>query len=232
MKVVVYVRVSTEEQAKKGCSIAAQVDKCLAYAELYELEVVDTVIDDGYSAKSLNRPGWQRVEEMLRTKEVGGVVVIALDRMTRKLRDFMSLSERFFKKDYALHCVTERVDTGSANGRLVLHILMSVAEWELDEISERTSRCLQSKKAAGKVWGQIPYGYMLASDGESVIPNKPEQDAISIMRALSDQGVSERGIVKRLDLLSIAPRGSKWHRTTVSRILKRDMKVGEHCGTV
>src|SRR4051794_7553353 len=96
MRVIGYVRVSTDEQARDGVSLAAQIEKVGAYARLYDLELVDIVTDAGASAKTLDRPGFARVLAMLDAGEVDGVVVVKLDRLTRSVADLATLLDGYF----------------------------------------------------------------------------------------------------------------------------------------
>lgn len=85
VKVLGYVRVSTEEQSESGHSLGAQREKLKAYAALYDLELVEIVEDGGQSAKTLNRPGLQRALKILRNGEADGIVIVKLDRLTRSV---------------------------------------------------------------------------------------------------------------------------------------------------
>src|SRR3990167_11275825 len=85
MKMIAYVRVSTDKQAEEGMSLAAQSEQIAKYAALYDLEIIDTIIDDGYSASSLDRPGLKRAFAMLDVGIAEGVIITKLDRLTRKI---------------------------------------------------------------------------------------------------------------------------------------------------
>src|SRR5436305_1495162 len=98
MRVVLYARVSTAEQAGSGISLDAQKAKLTAYASLYDLEPVETIIDAGESAKSLNRPGIQRALTMLGDGQADGLVVLKLDRLTRNLADWQCLIDGYFSE--------------------------------------------------------------------------------------------------------------------------------------
>jgi len=149
MRVVGYVRVSTEEQAKSGLGIEAQIEKIRSYCKLYDLDLVDIVVDEGYSGKSLNRPGLQRVLKKPEDSIADGIVVAKLDRLTRSVADMGYLLNRFFQ-DKQLFSVSENVDTRTASGRLVLNVLISVAQWEREAIIERTKDALRAKKREGR----------------------------------------------------------------------------------
>ena len=90
-KAIAYLRVSTDKQADKGISLDAQRAKVEAYAQLYDLELVETVIDAGVSAKSLNRPGLEKALTLLEQKKADALIVVKLDRLTRSVADLGTL---------------------------------------------------------------------------------------------------------------------------------------------
>jgi site-specific DNA recombinase len=120
-KTIAYLRVSTEKQADKGVSLDVQRAKVAAYATLYDLEVVEVIVDAGESAKSLDRPGLQRALGMLKAGTAEALLVVKLDRLTRSVVDLGTLVDRYFAPGKAaLLSVGEQIDTRSAAGRLVL----------------------------------------------------------------------------------------------------------------
>ena len=135
-RVIGYARVSTDRQIE-GVSLDAQQAKIEQYAALYDLELIDVIIDAGASAKTLERPGLQEALDKLKAGEADGLLVSKLDRLTRSVVDLGSLIEGVFGK-YTLMSVGDQVDTSTAAGRLVLNVLMSVSQWEREAIGERT----------------------------------------------------------------------------------------------
>ena len=118
-RTVAYLRVSTEKQADHGVSLEAQRAKVAAYAQLYDLELVDIVVDAGASAKTLEREGLQRALAMLRAGRADALLVVKLDRLTRSVRDLGDMVEEYFASGrWALLSVGEQVDTRTAAGRL------------------------------------------------------------------------------------------------------------------
>ena len=132
------------------------------------------VEDAGLSAKSMDRPGLQSVLAMLRRGEVQAVVVAKLDRLTRSVRDLGTLIEGPFAKA-ALPSVAEQIDTRSAGGRLVLHVLGSVAQWERETIGERVTVALAHLKAQGRRTGSVPYGKRLVGGAGKVLEDDPAE---------------------------------------------------------
>src|SRR5216684_1249384 len=128
-RTIAYLRVSTDKQADRGVSLDAQRAKVHAYAELYDLELLEVIVDAGESAKSLDRPGLQRALGMLKSGEAEALLVVKLDRLTRSVVDLGTLVERYFAPGKAaLLSVGEQIDTRSAAGRLVLNVLASVSQ--------------------------------------------------------------------------------------------------------
>ena len=200
MKVLGYVRVSTEEQAELGVSLEAQQAKLTAYAGLYDLELLEVIVDAGVSAKSFTRPGLQRALSMLRKGKAQGLLVAKLDRLTRSMRDLGALVEdELVKGKWALLSVAEQLDTRTASGRLVLNILGSVATWERDAIGERTREALSYKRSRGeRISLHAPYGYRVALEGKVLVEDEAEQALLAAIREARQRGLSQRAIVAEL----------------------------------
>jgi site-specific DNA recombinase len=199
-RTIAYLRVSTDKQADRGVSLDAQRAKVAAYAELYDLEVVDVVVDTGVSAKTLDRPGLGQVLAMLKGGQAEALLVVKLDRLTRSVRDLGDLVDRYFAPGkFVLLSVGEQIDTRSAAGRLVLNVLASVSQWEREIIGERTSAAMQHMAAEGQfTGGEARYGYDVGPDG-LLVEVEAEQAVIRQARALRASGLSLRAVAARLD---------------------------------
>jgi site-specific DNA recombinase len=227
LRVIGYTRVSTEEQASSGFGLDAQLGKVRAYCELYELDLIRVESDPGFSGKDLERPGVTAVLAELRRRRDGadGLVVAKLDRLTRSLRDWQRLIEEHFgdQAGKRLFSVDESIDTRRASGRLVLNVIMTVAQWEREVIGERTKDALAAKIARGERCGKVRFGQDLAPDGRTLVPNEREQDAIRRMREWRAQGKTYRDLCEMLEQLGIETKegGKLWLPMTVRRILGR-----------
>src|SRR4051812_42961505 len=148
MRVVGYIRVSTEEQASEGISLDAQRAKLEAYARLYDLDLVAVEVDAGASAKTLERPGLRAALARLEAGDVEGLLIAKLDRLSRSVLDWNTLIESHFGPagGRQLFSVADSIDTRTAAGRLVLNVLMSVAQWERETIVERTRDAMAHKR--------------------------------------------------------------------------------------
>lgn len=221
---VAYLRVSTDKQVDHGVSLDAQREKLLAYATLYDLELVAIEVDAGVSAKTLERPALQSALRRLEKGEARVLVVMKLDRLTRSVRDLGVLVEKYFAKGkWELMSVSENINTQSAAGRLVLNVLGSVSQWEREAIGERTSVAMQHKASRGEyTGGEVPFGYRLGPDGVNVVPYEPEQAILERMRALRSAGMSLRGIGQELVAQGFTNRsGAIWGPSTLKRVLDR-----------
>lgn len=216
-RVVGYVRVSTEGQAESGLSLEAQREKVRGYCALYDLELIEIIEDAGASAKNLKREGMTRLIELAESGNIEGVVIAKLDRLTRSMRDLHILLERVFSK-IELHSVAEQVNTASASGRLVLNVLMSVAEWEREAIGERTSTALQAKKARGERMGRAPYGKRW-EEGE-LVDDEREQEVIACVRELRARGLRWSDLISELETRGIKTRsGGTWCPKTLRKMI-------------
>jgi site-specific DNA recombinase len=225
MRVVGYVRVSTEDQARDGVSLDAQREKVRLFAELHGLDLAGVVADPGGSAKTLDRPGMKRVLAMLDAGDVAGLVVFKLDRLTRNLGDWSFLIERHFgeKAGRSLMSVSESIDTRTAAGRMVLNIMMTVAQWERETIVERTRGAMQFKRSRGeRISGRVPYGFRLHDDGRTLVPAPEEDQARLEAASLQSAGWSLRRIAAEFDRRGIPTKtGRPWSHTGIQSLLKR-----------
>lgn len=220
MRAVGYARVSSEEQAEKGMSLDLQRAKIRAYAELRDLELVEIIEDAGISAKNLNRPGMHRLLELARTKQIQAVIVLKLDRMFRSTTDALETTKQFEQWGVAFHSLNETVDTESAMGRFFFTLLAATAEMERGIISERTKAVLNHKREQGKVYGPTPYGFQ--RDGDILIVDKAEEEAVELVLKLRSQGWNYSKIARELNSLGYKTRcGGEYFPQTIKNIVLR-----------
>jgi site-specific DNA recombinase len=228
MRLVAYCRVSTEEQAKEGVSLAAQRARLEAAAAAFGHELAAVIDDAGVSAKSLKRPGLKRALKMLRAGEAGGLIVTKLDRLTRSTRDMIDLVDKYFASGKAgLISLGESIDTGSAMGRMVLKFFATIAEWEREAIAERTREALRHKQAGGARLGAVPLGFR--RDGDALVVDQAEQRVVARALELEANGAKLSAIAATLKAEGHrTKRGGDWHLTTVRKLLARAHPRTEH----
>lgn len=163
LKVVGYSRVSTLEQSREGVSLDNQEHKIKAYADLKDMELIDIIVEEGKSGKTMNRPGLQKIINLVNNKQIDGVICYKLDRLTRKTRDLLYLIEDVFaKNDIQFISLNENIDTSSASGKFFLTIMGAMAQMERDLIAERTIDALQELTRQGRRLGspdKLPLGF-------------------------------------------------------------------------
>lgn len=169
MKVALYIRVSTEEQVKEGFSIAAQEKRLSDYASSQGWEIVEKFIDEGYSAKDLNRPNVQKMIKAIERKQFDVVLVYRLDRLVRSVVDLHNVLKLLEKHDCKFKSATEMFDTTTAMGRFFITLVGAMAEWERENLGERTMMGMNRRIEEGqRNGGNAPFGYDLV-EGELVI---------------------------------------------------------------
>jgi len=216
-----YVRVSSDEQATKGLSLADQEARVRAHAFARGIELAEVIVDAGYSAKDMKRPGADRLMMMIRAGRVESVTITKLDRMTRSMRDLATLLDLSTKHGFALVSVGESLDTSTAAGRMVVNMLGVVAQWERETVGERTATVMMHKRSQGEFCGgsRAPYGYD-AVDGK-LVENDMEQAVLASVYADREAGISLRAIVESLNVRGIAaPRGGVWHLSGLVAVLR------------
>src|SRR5262245_56604999 len=220
MQAIGYVRVSTDRQAEHGVSLEAQDSKIRAIATIHSAELVEVIVDGGESAKSMNRPGLQRLLALINAGRVQAVIVAKLDRLTRSVKDLCNLLELLEKRKVALISVAESLDTSSAAGRLVITIMAAVSQWEREAIGERTRDAMRHKRSNGERVGNIAYGFRLARDGKQLEPDPQEQAVLNAIGELRAKRCTLRGIAAELNARGWRTRqASAWRLEHVARIL-------------
>jgi site-specific DNA recombinase len=155
-----YVRVSTEEQAKEGYSIQAQTEVLTQYCKLYNMDIFKVYSDLGISGKSIReRPGLTELLEDAANGRFGFIIVWKISRLSRSLKDLMSLVDRFESSGISFISYSEKFDTSTPVGRMTLQILGSIAEFERNTIVENVKLGLRQKAKEGKWTGNHVFGY-------------------------------------------------------------------------
>jgi site-specific DNA recombinase len=224
-----YIRVSMEEQATDGVSLDVQRARIVSYHGLYgrgdhPFELGEWHVDGGVSGKTLRRPGIQAAIRRMDRGESDGIIVAKLDRLTRSLRDISYLIDDYFGEEHAkrLVAVDNQVNTMTANGRMMINLIVMLAQWERETISERTRDALRHKIARGERCGKVRYGHRLNADGKTLSADAKEQEGIALMRRLQAEGRSLRMIGRCLERAGFPSReGGPWAPTSLAKILKR-----------
>lgn len=221
-KVIGYVRVSTQEQADSGLSIAAQNLRLTQFAEFKGLELVDVIHDENVSASIplAERPGGAQL--LQRTQGgVIGVAAVKLDRLFRDALDCLATIKVWNSQGVGLHLLDLGVDTTTAQGKAFLTNAAAYAELERNLISERTREALKQVRAQGGTLGGDGFGWRRADStdaaGRRVIELVPEEFSTLVeCRTLRDMGWTLQKIADKFNSEGRrTKRGGKWHPSTV-----------------
>ena len=214
-----YCRISKQEA--HSVSLDLQASKIRAYADLHDLALLGIEEDAGISGRSVSRrPAIQNVLEMVKAGTVQHVIIYKIDRLARNCREALEIADLLQQRNVSLHSLCEKLDTGSASGRLFYTVISAMAAWERETIAERTKAALDRKREKGeRIGGRPRYGWRIIN-GE-LIPQAEEQESIFRMQELQTKGYSTREIVRQLVLDGIKTRaGGYFNQTQVCRILR------------
>ena len=229
MRVVIYVRVSTQEQAKEGYSIGEQIERLNKYCEAMGWTVVETYIDPGYSGGDTNRPGLNAMIKAVQEGEVDKVVVYKLDRLSRSQKDTLFLIEDvFLKNNTDFVSMNENFDTATPFGRAMIGILAVFAQLEREQIKERMSMGKEARAKEGKWHGGAtePIGYDY--DPVTELLNVNDYEAIQI-RELYDlflQGTPLRTIERMFREKGYKHKHGVWDPKTMRRLMRNKTQLG------
>ena len=165
-KAIIYVRVSTEEQKKKGYSIAGQVQECTIFAQRMGYEVANIFTDEGRSAKDLNRPELQRMLKYIKDnhKSINALIFWKWDRLSRgEDSDYIEL-EKIFKKYNVIPLSTMENNDDTPEADLTRGITRVTSKYELKKDSQRTKMGMKRKANEGHFPGKAPIGYINVRD--------------------------------------------------------------------
>ena len=218
-KLIGYVRVSSIISKNKGNSIKNQISKVNDFCDLNDYELVDILKDEGKSGMEYNnRDGYLELIERCKNDNIDGVVVYCLSRLGRRMKDIIDVMEMFNNNDIEFYSVKENINNKDIMGKLMMNILMSFNEFEVDSIRERIIDVKRNNKENGLVYGKLMYGK--DKDGKLLINNVSEMKVVSYMKGLRKKGWSYFRISDRLnDRGIISKSGGKWYGKSVSNVL-------------
>lgn len=223
----VYIRVSTEDQAREGFSLGEQEEKLLQLCKFKELEVYKVYKDAGISAKDMeHRPQFQEMLKDMKEGKINYIVAYKLDRITRSVRDLEELISVLEQYNCFLLCDRDDVNTSTANGRFFVRMLTVLSQLEIEIVSERTKFGLNGAIKSGHIPGQRPFGYKSTEDKRMVIDNstRPYVEKIFDMYL---EGKSFQQIANYFKENNIYPK-KNWKDTTIQKIIDNKIYMGDY----
>jgi DNA invertase Pin-like site-specific DNA recombinase len=226
LRAAIYARVSTEDQAREGYSIAAQLKRLRSYCLARGWAVANEYVDDGYSGRSPERPEYKR---MMHDKDIWDVVVVLkMDRIHRNSRNFTMMMDFLRSWNKEFNSTQENFDTTTAIGRFVMDTVQRIAQLESEQIGERVKVAMVQKalEKKGHLGCPEPYGYRYL-DGQLHIDESEAQVVENIFK-MSANLCSLGQIIEGLNGSGARTKnGGEWQRATVHGILTNRIYLGE-----
>ena len=220
-----YIRVSTEDQAREGFSLPEQEKRLRAMCEYKGYEIYRVYEDAGISAKTGNtRPAFEELLEDIKDKKCNTIVVLKLDRLTRSVFDWEKII-RFLEENNAyLDCANDDINTTNANGKMISRILTSVSQNEIERTSERTKIGLAGAIKEGHIPHKAPFGYKRVD--KILVPDESTKDDTIRIFNLYHEGNSYQTISNIYNKEKVMGK-TNWKDSTILKILSNEIYKGD-----
>ena len=220
-----YLRVSTEDQAREGFSLPEQKERLETFCKFKRYEIIDYYEDAGISAKTGNyRPEFERLKEDIKSKRINTIIALKLDRITRSIFDWEKLMTFLDENDAYIDCANDEVNTTNANGKMVSRLLMSVSQNEIERTSERTKVGLAGAIKQGHLPSQAPLGYK--HENKKLVIDYSTKDIVVRIFELYYNGNSYQTISNILNEEQVLGK-TNWRDSTITAILENEVYKGD-----
>ena len=220
-----YMRVSTEDQAREGFSLPEQRERLESFCKFKGYEIIDYYEDAGISAKTGNyRPEFERLKNDIKAKKVNTIVALKLDRITRSIYDWENLMTFLDENNAYLDCVNDEINTTSANGKMISRLLMSVSQNEIERTSERTKVGLAGAIKCGHIPHVAPLGYK--HEDKRLVIDYSTKDIIVRIFDLYYNGYSYQKISNLFNEEKVLGKDN-WRDSTIQTILENEIYKGD-----
>ena len=220
-----YMRVSTEDQAREGFSLPEQKERLEAFCKFKGYEIIDYYQDAGISAKTGNhRPEFERLKEDIKSKKINTIISLKLDRITRSIYDWENLITFLDENDAYLDCANDEVNTTTANGKMISRLLMSVSQNEIERTSERTKIGMAGAIKQGHIPHKAPLGYK--REDKKLVIDYSTKDVVVRIFNLYYEGYSYQKISNLFNSEKVLGR-ENWRDATILSILENEIYKGD-----
>ena len=222
----IYMRVSTEYQARDGFSLPEQKERLEAYCKFNDYKIVEYYTDAGISAKTGNyRPEYDRMLEDGKQGKINMIIALKLDRITRSTRDWETLMDYLEKYNINIAFVNDDINTTTANGKMVSRIMMSVSQNEIERTSERTIICLEGAIKQGHIPARAPLGYKHID--KRLVPDPLTKDIVIRIYNLYFEGLTYNTIAKLFNKEKVCGK-TNWKDTSILKIITNVIYKGDY----
>jgi len=197
-KVAIYSRVSTEEQAKEGLSVDAQIGKCKSFCDARDWKIFKIYKDAGFSAGTMNRPALELLLRDADEKKFDIILVYKIDRFSRKLTDLILTLDSLKEKNINFTSVTEQIDTTSAMGEAFFQIIGVFAQLERGMVKERVELAFEHKIKLGEALFRAPFGYVYLN--KKLVPDPEKAPKVRGVFEMWASDISYKEICKKFNI--------------------------------
>ena len=220
-----YMRVSTEDQAREGFSLPEQRERLETFCKFKGYEIVDYYEDAGISAKTGNyRPEFERLKADIKAKKINTIVALKLDRITRSICDWEKLITFLDENNAYLDCANDEINTTTANGKMISRLLMSVSQNEIERTSERTKVGLAGAIKSGHIPHVAPLGYK--HEDKRLVIDYSTKDIVVRIFDLYYNGYSYQKISNLFNDEKVLEKDN-WRDSTIQTILENEIYKGD-----
>ena len=220
-----YMRVSTEDQAREGFSLPEQRERLETFCKFKGYEIIDYYQDAGISAKTGNlRPEFERLKEDIKSKKINTIISLKLDRITRSIYDWENLITFLDENNAYIDCANDEVNTTTANGKMISRLLMSVSQNEIERTSERTKIGLAGAIKQGHIPSKAPLGYK--HENKKLVIDYSTKDIVVRIFELYYNGYSYQKISNLFNEEKVLGKDN-WRDSTIVGILENEIYKGD-----
>lgn len=221
----IYIRVSTFDQAREGFSLREQEERLKEFCKFKRYNIYKAYQDAGISAKNDKRPAYQEMIEDVKKGNINVIVALKLDRLTRSVYDIEKLMK--FVNDYEcdIDCMADESNTTTSNGRMVMRIMTSVSQNEIEKCSERTKFGMAGAIKNGHIPNRTGLGFK--RENKKLVPDPLTKDIIVRIFDLYLEGKSHQAIANIYNKEKVLGK-TNWYDSTIQKILSNELYKGDY----
>ena len=219
----IYKRVSTLDQKREGFSLPEQEEKLKEFCRFKGYEIYKVYEDAGISAKNDKRPAYQEMMRDVKDKKINVIVAFKLDRLTRSVYDIEKLMKFVNDNDCDIDCMADESNTTTSNGRMVMRIMTSVSQNEIEKCSERTKFGMVGAIKSGHIPNRTCLGFKRIN--KKLVPDPITKDIVIRVFDLYLEGKSHQAIANIYNNENVL--GKTWYDSTIQKILSNELYKGD-----
>ena len=220
----IYKRVSTLDQKREGFSLPEQEEKLKEFCKFKGYEIYKVYEDAGISAKNDKRPAYQEMMRDVKDKKINVIVAFKLDRLTRSVYDIEKLMKFVNNYEYDIDCMADESNTTTSNGRMVMRIMTSVSQNEIEKCSERTKFGMVGAIKSGHIPNRSPLGFK--RDNKKLVPDPLKKNIIVKVFDLYLEGKSHQTIANIFNKEQVLGK-TNWYDSTIQKVLSNELYKGD-----